>query len=292
VLGRRTIERQLVWIFGSPRSGSTWLLSMLNEHPRVVPVDEPLIGLHLAPFVADRPGSFAEDLDIDNFSFNRLAAGGNGYFFSERFRSIWQPLLGDLIRGRFAPVARRSGSRSLLVIKEPNGSQAADMILRALPRSRLLFLLRDGRDVVDSEVAAFMAGSWMSARYPMIRGIEPQDREKFVVQAAYKWGWQTEVVQQAFAEHPGPKLLMRYEDLLIDTATHLGDAFEWLGLEVGETELAGIAERHSFGQVVDKGALRFHRAARPGDWRQNLSAAERALVEDAIGAQLEKLGYE
>jgi hypothetical protein len=292
VLGRRTIERQLVWIFGSPRSGSTWLLSMLNEHPRVVPVDEPLIGLHIAPFVADRPGSFAEDLDIDNFSFNRLAAGGGGYFFSERFQNVWQPLLRDLIRGRFAPVARRGGRKSLVVIKEPNGSQAADMILRALPRSRLLFLLRDGRDVVDSEVAAFMAGSWMSARYPMIRGIEPHEREEFLVQAAYKWGWQTEVVQQAFAEHPGPKLLMRYEDLLADTVKQLGDAFEWLGLEIDKAELAGIAERHSFQQVVDTGPHRFHRAARPGDWRRNLSPAERALVEEAIGARLETLGYE
>jgi hypothetical protein len=31
-----------VWIFGSPRSGSTWLWKLLAEHDHVVPINEPL----------------------------------------------------------------------------------------------------------------------------------------------------------------------------------------------------------------------------------------------------------
>ena len=50
------LESRLVWLFGSPRSGSTWLLQMLGEHPRIVPINEPLIGFHLSPFQANDPG--------------------------------------------------------------------------------------------------------------------------------------------------------------------------------------------------------------------------------------------
>jgi hypothetical protein len=265
---------------------------MLNEHPRVIPVDEPLIGLHLAPFVVDRPGARAEDLGLDNFSFNRLAASATGYFFSEQSKTVWQPPLAELIRRRFAAIPERHHQRSLLVIKEPNGSQAADVIMRVLPRSRLLFLLRDGRDVVDSEVAAFMAGSWINARYPMVRGIEPDERERFVVQAAHKWRWQTEVVQQAFAEHRGPKLSLRYEDLLAHPADRLREAMDWLGLEISEAELISATERHSFARIRATGPQHFHRSARPGHWRQSLTASERVLVQEAIGPKLEELGYE
>jgi len=37
------------------------------------------------------------------------------------------------------------------VIKEPNGSHAADTIVSLLPRSRVLFLLRDGENLTEEE---------------------------------------------------------------------------------------------------------------------------------------------
>lgn len=145
--GRRRagVARRLLWIFGSPRSGSTWLLEMLVDCPES-PINEPLIGLHLAPFVCDRPGIHAVDLDDANFTFNRIAGGNEGYFFSELHAEAWVEPLGRLICERFAV----HGGTDLVAVKEPNGSQAADVILRAVPQSRLLFLLRDGRDVIDS----------------------------------------------------------------------------------------------------------------------------------------------
>jgi len=63
--------------------------------------------------------------------------------------------LRTLLLERFGAHLRRAGgSDPLCVIKEPNGSQGAGFILFRLPCSRLLFLLRDGRDVVDSELDA------------------------------------------------------------------------------------------------------------------------------------------
>ena len=42
------------------------------------------------------------------------------------------------------------GRNPYLVVKEPNTSEAADTLVKLLPSSRVVFLVRDGRDVVDS----------------------------------------------------------------------------------------------------------------------------------------------
>jgi hypothetical protein len=46
-VARQMDEQQLTWIFGSSRSGSTWLLRMLSELEGVVPIDDPHLGHHL-----------------------------------------------------------------------------------------------------------------------------------------------------------------------------------------------------------------------------------------------------
>ena len=131
-------ESRLLWIFGSPRSGSTWLLQLLAEHPAVVPVNEPQIGLYLGPFLSDLPGFVASELEADNFTLRRLQASERSHFFSDESRGVWLPLLRRLLRGRFFAYAAMHPadtppSRSLFAIKEPSGSQSADVIMAALP---------------------------------------------------------------------------------------------------------------------------------------------------------------
>ncbi len=291
-------DASLVWLFGSPRSGSTWLMRQLAGHPAVIPVNEPLIGQHLAPFFSDEPGIRPRDLDSTNFTPSRYLSGAGHYFFADEFREVWEPRLGALIRARLhAQAARRASPATvgerLLVLKEPHGSQAADVIMRALPDSRLLFLLRDGRDVVDSELAAATKGSWLGEVFPVVAGIEPEQRLDFVEQAACKWLWRTEVVEQAYAAHRGPKIFVRYEDLLAEPTLNLRRVFDWLGLEISDPDLEELVESQSFERLPGehRGPGRIFRAATPGLWRENLSEAEQETVDRVIGAKLRDLGY-
>lgn len=116
----------------------------------------------------------------------------------------------------------------------------------------------------------------------------------YVIQSAYKWLWRTEVVQQAFAAHPGPKHRLRYEDLLRDPLIHLGAVHRWLGLPVDEDELAAVVERNSMRNLPDavRGPQGIARAGKPGLWRENLSDEEGAAVEEILGPKLRELGYE
>jgi hypothetical protein len=297
--GGGSFESRLIWMVGSPRSGSTWLMRMLAEHEAVVPIDEPLIGDHLGPLISDRPGAIASRLDSTNFTLSRLRRDVRWYFFAEEFREVWAPLLGNLIRGRLyahalSYPARAPLSKTQLIIKEPNGSQAADLIMAALPRAKLLFLLRDGRDVVDSELAAIAEGSWVSKDFPVAEGLKEGARLEFAVQSAHKWLWRTEVVQAAFRSHSGPKHLVRYEDLLEDPLGRTKEVFVWLGLGIEQPELRAVVEKHSFEQLPteQRGPKEFFRAAQPGLWRQNLSPEEQAAVVGILGPKLRELGYE
>jgi hypothetical protein len=287
-----------VWVFGSPRSGSTWLLGLLAEHAAVVPVNEPLIGDYLAPFLCDLPGASPAELDASTFTIRKVRDDPD-HMFSAGTRDVWMPLFANLLRGRFfaqaVGAARRVPlSRCRVVIKEPNGSQAADLVMAALPRSRLLFLLRDGRDVVDSELAANLRGAWVSQEFPGLVGITEEQRADFVVQSAYKWLWRTEVVEGAYATHPGPKYCVRYEELCRDPHTQLRALFRWLDMPVDERDLDGWIERHAFSRIPDheRGAASFFRAAEPGRWRDSLRAAEQLAVEQVIGHKLRELDYE
>ena len=50
------------------------------------------------------------------------------------------------------------------VIKDPNASHAAHAMAQLLPRARLIYLVRDGRDVVDSHVHAYGEGGWVAEK--------------------------------------------------------------------------------------------------------------------------------
>lgn len=296
--GSKSLESRLVWVFGSPRSGSTWLLRLLNGHSSVFTVNEPLIGDHLAPFISERVGVSPADLSVDNFTLPRLRRDVSSYVFATEFEEVWAPLLGELIRERLRAHARRYApgirlSKAFIAIKEPNGSQGAEMIMAALPRARLVFLLRDGRDVVDSELAAAAKGAWLSEIFPMTHGLDEAARMPLAVELAHKWLWRTEVVQATMRAHPGPTHLLRYEDLRSDTVGEMRRILDWLGLDIGERDLADLVEQNSFERIPaeQRGPSRFFRAAQPGLWRRNLSDEEQAAVEGVIGSKLRELGY-
>jgi hypothetical protein len=294
----RNFERRLVWILGSPRSGSTWLLQLLDEHDAVTAVNEPLIGLYLGPFLIDLPGWRADAVDTTNFTVRKVEERNPNQFFAAQFRDVWRPALRRMLVTRFFAHAIRAESsvplaRRTVAIKEPNGSQSADILADALPGSRLLFLVRDGRDVVDSELAANQSGSWLATIFPGAGGAAELDRMAFVTQSAHKWLVRTEVVQSAFARHEGPKYQLRYEDLLRDPAGETRKLLDWLELPVADAELESWIDRHAFERIpeTERGQSKFHRAASPGLWRENLSEDEQRAVEQMLGPKLRELGY-
>jgi hypothetical protein len=153
---------RLAWIMGSSRSGSTWLLRMLADTGDVATIDDPHIGHHLGVW-RPIPLAWAAASEVPELTtLTDVKRGKPDYFFSDRYREAWMPALRDLVAVRFGAqaadlAAERSLGEPMVVVKEP-GSHAADLLLDLFPKSHLIFLLRDGRDVVDSWVDAYQSG--------------------------------------------------------------------------------------------------------------------------------------
>ncbi len=130
--------------------------------PAAVPINEPLLPSHLTPIL----DGFAEP-GAPSFLLNPTRASDPNYFFADAFAQFWRPEVRRLILVRLhaqADLAAQEHSLQdpLVVIKEPNGSHGADAVMSILPHSRIIFQLRDGRDVIDSVLHAESRGGWLS----------------------------------------------------------------------------------------------------------------------------------
>jgi hypothetical protein len=283
---------RLTWIFGSSRSGSTWLLEMLGELGGVVPIDDPHLGHHLGVW---RPIPLAWGACEDPPELTTLLdlkAVEPGFFFAERYRDAWWEPLQQLIAARFEAQARDAGlhpATATVVIKEP-GSQVAPLLMELFPDSKLIFLLRDGRDVIDSWLDAYSHGSWAvpGGAFP----VAPESRPALIRWLAAVWAYRSRAVRIAFdRQSAGDRLLIRYEDLRRRPEQSLERVCTLLGLD--PVPIAGIVERHRFERVPEaaRGSRRRVRQAATGGWRENLSAEEQAVMHEAFGSALEEFGY-
>jgi hypothetical protein len=284
------LESKLVWIFGSPRSGSSWMLRLLTGQPDIAPVNESYLGAHLVPV--------GGEVEAGEYYEHGERAGDASYFFARDYMPVLLPLLHELVLRGFDNQLRHMGFDPVprwVVIKEPNGSHAADTIVSLLPRSRMLFLLRDGRDVVDSILDAMLGSdSWWAERTRQL-GRPPQERLAFVVQHSELWVRRTMASQRAFESLPEEqRLLVRYEGILADTPAQLRRIFDWLALDVSDKKLAAIVERHAFESAPRdrRGPGKPMRAATPGLWRENLTEDEQRTMHEIMGSKLAELGYD
>ncbi|MGH2986462.1 MAG: sulfotransferase family protein [Solirubrobacterales bacterium] len=286
---------RVAWIMGSSRSGSSWLLRMLGELPEVVGVDDPHLGHHLGVWrplpIAWAVGKGRPQLT----TLQEIKRHHDQYFFSDRHRETWLPALRDLVRARFAAEldeqSATAGNAPRLLVKEP-GCHAAGEIFDLFPDSRLIFLLRDGRDVVDSWMDAHQEGSWAIEEGAF--EVAAHGRQALVEWLASVWVYRTRAVAGAFAERPpARRVLARYEDLLEHPSTELERICAALGLDVSVDELDALAARHAFANLDrgDRGRLKRNRTAEPGGWRSNLRPEERRAMCEILGPELERLGY-
>jgi Sulfotransferase family len=286
-------EERLTWIFGSSRSGSTWLLRMLSDFNGVVPVDDPHLGHHLGVW---RPiplaWAAAEEHPTELTTLLELKADEPGYFFAERYRESWWEPLRTLISSRFEAQAEGEpdGTMPTYVVKEP-GSHAAPFLAELFPGSKLIFLLRDGRDVVDSWLDGYRNGSWAipGGAFP----VSEEGRLPLIRWLSAVWVVRSRAVRRAFESRPaGSRLLVRYEALRERTAETLADVCELVGLD--PERATEIADRHRFERAPRRarGPRRAMRAAKPGSWRENLSAEEQVAMHEALGSALAEFGYE
>jgi len=322
------LEPRLTWIYGSPRTGSTWLLELLC-HPLVLNLDPaselgftwpedlaqpaaalPIDGLQISAHLA--PAVFGHSVDTEVMeekgtllprTLNRQAGDRGTYALSPSYADVWRPAARDLVLARLGAVVSRAQDAGLplppnppqLVIKEVDDSHAADVVLSLFPRSRMIFLVRDGRDVLDSLLDANRPSGWLSkVGWGTGEFASGDARMEWIARHCRNWVARVNACSAAYEDHD-PKLrrMVRYEDLRADTEPQLAELAAWLGLGAAPERVQAVAAAHSFEALPDygKGPGMFRRKATPGGWREGLTDGEQQLAQEIMGEALGRLGY-
>ena len=261
----------LVWIFGSGRSGSTWLRRMMGEMPGHRVWEEPMVGALFGEFYAKAPEENLRSKD---------------HVMGEPIRRGWMRSVRTFVLdgARYSNPDLKPGEH--LVVKEPNGSVGAPLLMEALPESALILLIRDPRDVVASMLDAAGEGGWHRERFGRgaagRRAMADRKPEAFARLRARAYMRGVGAARRAYEEHGGRKTLVRYEDLVADTSAAVRRIYSDLGIPADEAELSRVVAKHSWGNVPEeeKGAGKFYRKGTPGGWREDLTPAQAAIVEE------------
>lgn len=253
----------VVWVFGTARTGSTWLSSMMAELAGHNLWSEPYAGTLFAPTFYKLPW--------------RLIGERKAAILSRRYKHVWlksvRSMVLDGASARFPEVAEDE----YLIVKDPHGSPGAPVVMEAVPESRMVLLVRDPRDVVASILDSSGRDGWRD-------GWEQVDRRDPDALARARAELYLESVmgaKQAYDAHQGHKALMRYEDLRAEPAAGLIRVFSDIGAVVDEATARQVAERHSWEKIPDeeKGGGKRRRKAKPGGWREDLTPGQAKDVE-------------
>lgn len=265
-------------IVGCHRSGTTLLRAMLDSHPDLAVVHESRFIPALAALHAGTP-PFRQDEFVDDLivhpSFARLGLDAGAV--RTAVAQACPQGFADALRAVFAAYASAAGKRRA-GDKTPEYVLRIPLIAETLPESRFVHVIRDGRDVAVSTVAAPLG---------------PTD----LGDAASTWA-NIVTAGRRDGSRLGPTryLELRYERLVDEPATALNEVCVFLELDYADAMLSYHERADEI--VRTAGMLELHDAIKKlptpnlRDWRRDLGAAEVHRIEVVAGSTLTELGYE
>ena len=281
----------LILIVGAPRSGTTWLQKLLAAHPLVKTGQESEV---FDSYIGTQLRAWRRSMTLENSG--RGGVGLACYFREEDFLRILRDYLGVLME----PMLGNLAPGEVFLEKTPGHALYLPEILELLPRVRIIHILRDGRDVSASLLAA--SRTWGKNWAPRKIGT-----------AARMWVKHVQAVKQAAPLiPPGQFHELRYEQLYAEPSGALREVSDFLGfqwdqaalldavnrnrpeakMQAGETPipLHGEIALHSGSVVQDP--IDFIRKATPGGWRRDLSLWQKIQFWRIARKTLAQTGYQ
>ncbi len=280
----------VVFLIGAPRSGTTWLQSLLGSNSAVVtPQETDLFSTFIAPLQT------WWDAQLGRTSSEHVARRTKG-LPAVLDDAQFTELLAALIATVLDAIQELKPAATVIVEKSPAHSHHVALIQKHLPDATFLHLVRDGRDVVASLQSA--SRGWGSYWAP-----------GSLKNAATMW--KTNVLAARGAKDTPGYVEVRYEALRAGDSEPLQRAFVSCGVELAAHECNALLEEFSLarmatGEVASPIAVGgdlsgvgdrrepegFYGKGAVGGWSASWSAQDRLLFDAVAGDLLIDLGYE
>jgi hypothetical protein len=273
-----------VFVVGCPRSGTTLLQRMLDNHPLLAVANDS----HFIPrAVEDLPLGVDPALTPDLVEwvrtyrrFYRLGLTDDAVRRAAAASSSYTEFVGAL----YSEYGRLRGKR-LAGEKTPDYVRHLPRLHALFPSARSIHIIRDGRDVALSVLEWAQDGKGPSKLALW--------KDEPVAVCALWWRWQLATGRRDGRDlGPARYRETRYEDLVARPEETVRELAEFLDLP----DAAEMARFH-VGRTVHQPGLSAKRAWLPPtsglrDWRTAMAAADVALFEALAGDMLADLGYE
>jgi hypothetical protein len=303
------LETGSIWIFSSPRSGSTWLAQdILGWLRRARPMDETFLGRILSPLemqperfyrIDDRAAPFESGWDFETQRKPRTRRGTPPFqrhlsARTERMEQLLSSENGRMFRKFVRALALEHvlGVWGLLgyqrvIFKNPTDAQGAELIMQALPNSHMIFLMRDGRDVLRSTFSPFVSQE-------LAETTDAALRRYAVAFYAHHWNFQIDIIRSAYDAHaPDRRIFIRYEDLRHEPHRVIGPLLTHLGMEISGEELVQLVHDTTLENLPaeTRGPDKPRQSGLVGGYQAAFSADEIQLMNSIMGDNLRRYGY-
>ncbi len=266
-------RRQLFFVDGQPRSGTTWLQLLLDAHPDISCRGEAQFRDHLAVPLDKAMRQRHQALHDRN---SAIFAHTGGYPLPDADDT--QYLLGTAILQSFRQQIQ-GGAPSAVGEKTPGNLFFFPQLQSLFPDAKLIAIARDPRDVITSNWHRFQnrPGATEADKLAFVRRVLPMANEWMRTMLAYR---------ERFADR---YRLVTYESLIATPAPVLADLFRFLGVADGAPLVADCLAAADFARLTGgrpagvalDGA--FHRKGVAGDWPSTLTPEMNAFVLEALG---------
>jgi hypothetical protein len=282
----RLRDKQVFFIGGAPKSGTTWLQLLLNAHPEISCGGEGHYADRLFPILSKALRAHNSSIEYKNKS---IFDGVEGHpLFTNRHVCYLATSAMSLMLSHPAKAA----TTSIVGDKTPDNVRFFPLMAVLFPRARFIHIVRDGRDCAVSAWFHNMRidAASLTRQYPSLGA--------FTDYFAQVWVDNVSQGARFAAAQPARCLSIRYEDLIQSPLPMLGHLFRFLGAssEPGILQTCAAAAdftRYSGGRPRgEEDRSSFFRRGTPGDWRAHLEPQAELSFRNKVGPWMTGFRYQ
>lgn len=269
----KVFDKEIVFIVGATRWGTAWIQQCLDAHPEICCKGEGHFTDILFPMLARVFDDYNAQSDAVGNRLQTAGLPGNaaGFTFDDVHHMMTTAV--GLVFDRWTDGV----DVKVICEKTPEHITSLELLVRAVPKLKIVHVYRDGR---DEAVSTWRFNQGLS------RGEFRRQYPKFGDFAkvfAGNWAKSIDSARRFERQHRGRYIALRAEDLQDDTVAAVRPLLRFLGADDDDAQIKAAAERAWEASPLDIDA---------GAWKKKFDDETARFVNRECGELLKLLGYE